>query len=621
MSTTTARQRMAPGRGLCAVATGLALALGAVLVPAGAASAAAPDCTATQPGGPVWVTADCVDPTYANPVIDAESDETSPVVHHRVSGHFEGTNIEFNIYLPPADQWKGRFFQYTYPTAFTPEEDTSNATDRAIGFAVASGGYAVQAGNASVSTGYRHTAAAAKFAEKVAADYYHSGNDKIYGYLYGPSGGSYQTIGAAENTTGVWEGFVPMVLGVPMAGPYTFFIRAMARLVLADKAEQISDAVLPGGSGDPYAGLDEAEEAMLRELTSFGVPLRGWENPDYLLGLSAPDGLLGFGAIIRGIDPTYADDFWTKPGYLGTEQSPLGDAVRAALAEAGDTTDNRWDIAIRSYYRHQVPPASDGYSNFDQFRNPDGTPKYPQRQLLVGPLIFSGVSGGAAYNGEITGKMIVVDNLYDVDALPVYADWYAQRVRASLGPSDFRDNFRLFYNDRADHLDAPVAGVRATYLVNWYGMVEQALRDLSVWVERGVPAPRSTRYDIEDSQVVVPGNAAVRRGIQPTVDLSVRGGADRVDVAAGQTVTFRAKVQTPPDGGGVVVAEWDFEGTGSYTDVSVGSPKRTAQLRSAYTYDTPGVYYAALRVTAQRDGVPSEFTQLLNLDRVRIVVH
>src|SRR4029450_7262084 len=172
-------------------------------------------------------------------------------------------------------------------------------------------------------------AAAAKFAEKVAADYYRQGNRKIYGYLYGPSGGSYQVTGAAENTSGVWEGFVPMVQGVPMSAPYTFFIRAMARLVLADKAEQIADAVRPGGSGNPYAGLDAAERGMLKEFSAFGVPLRGWENPDYLLGLSAPDGLLGFGAIVRSIDPTYADDFWTKPGYLGTEQAPHGGAGRA----------------------------------------------------------------------------------------------------------------------------------------------------------------------------------------------------------------------------------------------------------------------------------------------------
>ena len=91
--------------GLSAAATTLALAIGALALPAGTAWAAPPECAATQPGGPVQVTPDCVDPLYANPVIDSEQDLTAPVVHHRVSGHFEGTGIQFNIYLPPANQW------------------------------------------------------------------------------------------------------------------------------------------------------------------------------------------------------------------------------------------------------------------------------------------------------------------------------------------------------------------------------------------------------------------------------------------------------------------------------------------------------------------------------------
>jgi len=619
MNTRSTLRWRAPSRGVRTAAIGVAVALGAVLAPSGVASAAVPECAAEVPGGPVQVTPDCVDPLYSRPVIDAEQDLTTPVVHHRLSGHFEGTDIKFNIYLPPAKQWKGRFFQYTYPTAFTPADDTSVATDRAIGFSIASGGYAVQAGNASNSLGYRHTAAAAKFAEKVAADYYRQGNRKIYGYLYGPSGGSYQVTGAAENTSGVWEGFVPMVQGVPMSAPYTFFIRAMARLVLADKAEQIADAVRPGGSGNPYAGLDAAERVMLKELTAFGVPLRSWENPDYLLGLSAPDGLLGFGAIVRSIDPTYADDFWTKPGYLGTEQSPLGDVVRAALAKVGDTPDNRWDIAIRSYYRHQVPPAGEGYYGFDQFRNPDGTPRYPQRQVLVGPLVFSGVSGGAAFDGHINGKMMVVDNLYDVDALPWHADWYAKRVQAALDDEGFRNNYRLYFNDHADHLEGPVTGFRATYLVDYYGIVEQALRDISAWAEKGIAPPRSTRYDVRHAQIVVPDNAAVRGGLQPTVDLTVRG-ATSVRAAVGQQVPLTAKVEAPPGTGKIVATEWDCDGDGAFAAANFGSPKRTLHLRSTCTYSRPGTYFAALKVTAQRDGMLAQFARVQNLDRVRIVV-
>jgi hypothetical protein len=188
------------------LALGVALAVCAVMLPALPAAAEPLECV-TDAAGAMQVTAECVDPLYTQPIIDAETDETTPVAHHRVSGHFEGTNIQFNIYLHPQTdkaEWDGRFFQYTYPTTFTPGQNTSRASDRAIGFALASGGYTVQAGNDFLSLGYRHAAAAAKFAEQVAADYY-GGDREIFGYLYGPSGGSFQAVGAAENTDGVWQ--------------------------------------------------------------------------------------------------------------------------------------------------------------------------------------------------------------------------------------------------------------------------------------------------------------------------------------------------------------------------------------------------------------------------------
>ena len=68
--------RRSVGRGLSTAATTLALAIGAVALPGGTASAAPPECAATQPGGPVQVTPDCVDPLYANPVVDSEQDLT-----------------------------------------------------------------------------------------------------------------------------------------------------------------------------------------------------------------------------------------------------------------------------------------------------------------------------------------------------------------------------------------------------------------------------------------------------------------------------------------------------------------------------------------------------------------
>ena len=83
---------------------------------------------------------------------------------------------------------------------------------------------------------------------------------------------------------------------------------------------------------------------------------------------------------------------------------PSRGVVRAALAEVGDTPDHRWDIALRAYYRHQVPFGHRGVLRVRPVRNADGTPRYPQRQVLVGPLVFRSVSGGARTTVRSTGR-------------------------------------------------------------------------------------------------------------------------------------------------------------------------------------------------------------------------
>ena len=603
------------------LALGVAIALTAVLLPALPAAAEPAPCVQSAPNAPVQVTADCVDATYSKPIIDAETDQTTPVPHHRVSGHFEGTNIQFTIYLhAQADKvkWDGRFFQYTYPTVFTPGQNLAQATDRAIGFALSSGGYAVQAGNPSLSLGYRHAAAAAKFAETVAAAYY--GTDQpIFGYLYGPSGGSFQTVGAAENTDGVWQGFVPMVQAVPTPNSYNFNGRSAAELILGDKAAAIRDALLPGGSGDPYATLDAAERAMLTEVHKLGIPWKAWENTDYLLGRDPQYYGAGLSADAPlAYDPTYVDDFWNAPGYLGTESTPLGQRVRAELTEMGDTVGHRWNIAKRFAYRYQLPAANTGWIALDQFRKPDGTPLYPQRP--VGEPGFSGaVSGNAAFDGTINGKVIVVSNLYDSDALPLHTDWYSKRVEAALG-SAASANYRVYFTDHADHQDATPTGARAATLVDWYGEVEQALRDVARWAEDGVPAPASTRYSIKDSQIDVSPLALVRGGIQPVVDfVSLPDGLIKAKV--GKPINLVAAARTPLGGGKIIAAEWDYEGDGTYVAGDLRKPQQIVALTTKHTFTQPGTYFVSVRVTAERDGnVGAKYALLQNIDRIRVVV-
>jgi hypothetical protein len=674
--------RAGRGRAVRSTATGAAVVLGALSLPGLSASAAQapPECAQREPGGPMRITPDCVDPTYDRPVIDGETDQTSPVPHRKVTGHFEGTAVRFAFYFPAKDRWEGRFFQLVYPL------QDENATAGNIGFGADSGAYTVQT---SGTPGYRADAAAAKFSRTVAARYYTSGR-RIHGYVYGGSGGSYQTVGAMENTTGVWQGAVPFIPGVPTSIPNNFFVRAFARLVLRDKAHRIADAVRPGGSGDPYAGLTRTERAVLTEVTKMGVPLRAWQNHRYVLGLDDPQGLLGFAPQIQSMDPTYADDFWSRPGHLGTERSPLGDLVRAARIDhsaavtrvdrdaqntptrlvldtvpanpaatplgftayrADGTTrigtltgsldpaaktltlgagnapevlnalhaggrlrmDNRWSLALLTYHRHQVP-ARPGFAAWDQFRDAGGRPLHPQRGIEAGPAISTGVSGGGTHTGRVDGKMIMVANLLDTDAFPWHADWYGTQVEQAAG--ERHDGaFRVWYNDSADHNGAHLTG-----LVDYTGILQQALRDVSAWVERGAAPPRSTRYRVADGQVSVPDDAARRRGVQPVIDLTA-GGARRVEVRAGHPVTFTAEIRVPPGTGDVVAAEWDLTGTGRFTASQFGRPRPSVQIRRTFIYTEPGTYFPALRVTAQREGdTGTPYARIQNLDRVRIVV-
>lgn len=297
----------------------------------------ATECSTLGTDGPLQVTADCVDPAYASVVILEETEETTPVPHHRVHGNFNGTAIDFNIYFPAKGSWEGRFFQLTYPS------QNSTADDQAIAFGADSGAYTVQVAGA---LGYRHEAAAAKYAREVARTYYQlDSGEQIYGYLYGGSGGSYSTIGAMENTFNVWNGAVAMIQAIPISIPNNWAIRGFGGLVLEPKRDDIINAVSPGGSGDPFSTLDEAQRAALTETTNLGLQLGCWEDFDGVgRNRSFPGGtglwddwrLIGQD-LIKSADPTYADDFWTQPGYLGTEVSALGDVFRNALVDFNAT--------------------------------------------------------------------------------------------------------------------------------------------------------------------------------------------------------------------------------------------------------------------------------------------
>lgn len=629
------------------------------------------------------------DPLYTEPYVEVNELRSAPVPHRYVHGGFKGTDARFSFYFPPDDRYEGRFFHNTYPLAtsadigpFPIEFEVATGN---LGFTIDSGAYYVQTNNGGAFAlggsdpslaSYRANAAAAKYSRVFAAELH--GEHRPYGYLYGGSGGAYQTLGGAEHTSGVWDGFMPFVLGSSSSVPSYWTVRLNALRVLreSDAFQAVMDALDPGGSGDPYAGLNEEPRTALREATLMGYPLRGWYNHFEL-----NSGYFGnIQGAIPNIDPSYIEDFWSKPGYLGSDQSssihaarfsfdtsiaavneepgsftlasrpdqdildahlvvPSGasagtsipiraaDGKRIRLSDHSDPAkvagiavgdqvriDNSWPLALQTYHRHQVP-GPDEYG-WNQFRDASGKPIYPQRDALVGQ-VFCKSSVGALLSGRIHGKMLLVQALMDIDALPWCADWYRSKVREALGP-DFEDSFALWFIDHTQH-DDPQTVSASAHTVSLAGALQQGLRDLSRWVEQGI-RPSEPRYTVTDTQVVLPARAAERGGIQPVVDVTANGGAI-AEVAVGEPVSFAATIEMPPGAGQVVGAEWDFEGTGDFAVAEEVAPAETVSISRARAYSRPGTYFAGLRVASHRDGnQQTPYARVQNLGRVRVVV-
>jgi hypothetical protein len=682
------------------------------------------------------------DTLFKEPYIDVDEWRDVPVHHRYVHGGFKGTDARFSFYFPPKEKYQGHFFQYItpFPDNETLSQGASGEEDK-IGFSVTHGAYFIEtneggridfskptAGDPTIGA-YRVNAASAQFSRIVAAQIY--GGKRPFGYAFGGSGGAYRTVGGIENTEGVWDGAVPYVLGSPMAIPNVFTVRMYAMRVLHDKLPQIIDALEPGGSGDPYAGLNDEQKEALQEVTKMGFPPQSWYGYKDM-------GIHGFLVLYQGVvasDRKYFDsDFWNKPGYLGhnppasllkariqqvssikkgiaideavnlglakpispTERGTadaawkaiggvgssmpvafqlqdglpdinfmggdliirsgaaagkvlqitkiagdkvvLGPADAAVLAKVkeGDTVqvDNSNFLAVQTYHRHQVPGKE--YYVWDQFRDKEGNPIYPQRPMLLGPRFTIGAAG-VLPKGKFKGKMILLESLWDREAFPWQADWYRSRVKDNLGDS-INNYFRLWYTDHALHGDIAVED-DPTHTISYLGVLQQALLDLSAWVEKGIAPAATTNYKIVDGQVVIPATAEERKGIQPVVTVKANGGR-RADVKVGEPVTFTATVEVPKGMGKVVAASWNFEGLpedigktsgwnfesssvfpvkGTFTPADKTGSQVT--LKTTYTFTRPGTYFPTLRVASQREGdAKTPFTRIQNLDRVRVVV-
>lgn len=313
---------------------------------------------------------------------------------------------------------------------------------------------------------------------------------------------------------------------------------------------------------------------------------------------------------------------WVRESIVTVDNSMDGRDLETMLekAEVGDRVllDNSDYIALQTYHRHQVPGKE--YISWDQFRDEKGEPLYPQRPLLVGPVISSN-GAGSVQSGTPNCKVIVLESLMDESAFPWQADWYRRMVERNAG-GNADDKFRLWYMDHCMHTDcAEGNGGDHQHIVSYLGALYQALLDLSAWVEKGIePAPTSS-YSLDGGQILIPDTAKERKGIQPVVSLHVEG-EKRAEVKVGETVVLTAEIEVPEGAGEVEEVCWDFEATdmpekgGIVIKAEDGSSTRAVM---GHVFEKPGTYFPVAKVASNRT-VGDPFTRVMNQDRVRIVV-
>lgn len=677
------------------------------------------------------------DPCFSKPFVDVEEDrewllwDQRKIPYHYCHGGFEGTSVKFSFCFPMKQNFSGRFFQYLSPFPGPDEEMASfgkEGENDKIGFTLLHGAYFVESNMGSsamfgpktdAQMVWKASAAVAEYSREKAMEYYGCG--RPYGYVYGGSGGGYKTMACIENTD-AWDGAVPYVIGSPASLPNTITMHVQGERALRNVFPNIIDALDTGGSGNMYEGLNADETEILKELTAMGFPPMAWFPEAW--GYVDPGSLPVLTPGVKMTDPSYFEDFWSKPGYLGTQEGssavrdrlvfegtvksvhiPGEEKDEDVLSEGRNGVDDAWKkmladgngywieleeapqgedlylggvnisfltgeaagggqlllddikgnyltigacyglddvsgvlskvkpgdrlkldnsdyIAIQSYYRHQVPPDK-SFHVWDQFRDENGEPSLPQRANFMG-YGFSGT--GTVQDGNIQGKVIVVQSLMDESTCPWCGDWYRNKVREAKGSEK---DFRIYYMERCMHGD--VEELESHMNTNYLGALRQALLDVSDWVERGIEPIPSTEYRYEDGQILVPKTAAERGGVQPVVEF-LANGSSCAHVKAGETVKFTVKAVMPEKAGEITHIAVDFEAEQVFPNPNAfqnaclfekteENGLSAAVAEAEYTYCQPGTYFAAVRVKGNRTGSGEEiYTQIRNLARVRIVV-
>ena len=285
------------------------------------------------------------DDFFGPPYIDKDEERDKPEPHRYVHGGFEGTDTRFAFWLPPKEQWGGRMYQPLEGANAGHEEVFAGPLGEDIGGLASTfrlGGYMCEsnmghigdvmdpkAGTDPTIYGWRAAAESGRFSKFVAEQVL--GARPHHSYVWGGSGGARRSPLCLAYAPDVWDAAMPF-MGDAMDGDHGDFnrLRTLAQhfcamfnvqRVLGDKISSVIDAMSPGGSGDPFVGLDTHQREELASLYRLGYP-RGDE-----FMIAQPMGQIwlwsSMAERLQKELPDYWEAFWTEPGHVGFDQPQL----------------------------------------------------------------------------------------------------------------------------------------------------------------------------------------------------------------------------------------------------------------------------------------------------------
>jgi hypothetical protein len=475
------------------------------------------------------------DSFFGAPYVDTDEERDKPVPHRYVHGGFDGTDTRFAIWLPPVERYQGRMYQPLEGANAGHEDVFAGPLGEDIGgldMTFRLGGYMIEsnmghigdvmdpkAGEDPTIYGWRAAAESGRLSKHIAAQTL--GAAPHHAYVWGGSGGARRSPLCLAYGPDVWDGALPF-MGDAMDGDHGDFnrLRTIAQhfcsmfnvqRVLGDKIDSVIDATLPGGSGDPFAGLNTHQREELATLYRLGYP-RGDE-----FMIAQPMGQIwlwsSMAERLQKENPDYWENFWTKPGHVGFDQPQLvqndlldvrATVVRPLLAKelvedpqfAGPEfaqlrgmawlfagMHNMWDVPMAI----ELDRPLDGYVLGTGVRVTSGSSAGRQLYCLngVGNILLCDGEGEASnlrFTGVLPGDEVHVDN----HAFLAYCYLYRHHLLPFAEYDSLRVDGKAIYPQYETPISSPFMGTLHTGKFEGKMIWVHHTHDASLWPSQGI---------------------------------------------------------------------------------------------------------------------------------------